>query len=692
MSTHKPPASSSAEGVLRPNLEERQISPLTKANLGPSAGDPVVREVWQRAERRMVDLLGVGVAHRRVDGLVLQANPAAIAILGLHRDEHGDLRPNPELVCLRDDGSLCPAEEEPFAKAIETGENQGPIRMGLKRREDLVTWAMHQVLLVQHPVDGHLLGAVHSVLDITAWRDSSDALRRSQDLLRKAQEIARVGSWDWDLQRDIVVWTEEMHRIFGVPVDAFDGSPRSAIRTVHPEDRKKLEQATRADVSSFTNRPLEFRVVWPDGEVREVWAEVEAIEDDSGRPMRMFGAVQDVTERRRAEREHQSLEEQLRQAQKMDSVGQLAGGVAHDFNNLLQVILGNAELALGVNNDPARVRDILREIRRGAERAAELTQQLLVFSRRQVIRPVVLDLNQLLERLVKMLVRLLGEGVELSFTPSAEAVHVSADPGAIEQVVVNLALNARDAVAGRGAIRLETVVEDVERVTADQPWALPGRYVSLRLRDDGCGMTPEIQEHIFEPFFTTKQPGKGTGLGLSVVYGIVRQHAGLVSVESAPAKGSCFEVKLPLTDGLPEKSRPETPDEVPGGQETILVVEDEPMVRELALNLLSQAGYRVLVASDGEEALEVFRANSSEVDLILLDVVMPKLGGREVRDAVRKLSPSTRVLFTSGYDLGARGVFSPEPGERVIPKPYRAPELLRRIREVLEAAAPEPLE
>ncbi|MCA9626134.1 MAG: response regulator [Myxococcales bacterium] len=689
MSTEKPPASPSAEGVLRPNLEERQVSAPTKSNLGPSAGDPVVRAVWQRAERRMVDLLGVGVAHRRVDGLVLQANPAAIAILGLHRDEHGDLRPNPALPCLRDDGSHCPAEEEPFARAIATGENQGPIRVGLRRREDLVTWAMHQVLLVQHPVDGHLLGAVHSVLDITAWRDSSDALRRSQDLLRKAQEIARVGSWDWDLKRGTVVWTEEMHRIFGIPVDAFDGSPTGAIRTVHPDDRVKLESRTRLDMSSFTNSPLEFRVVWPDGEIRDVWAEGETISDDAGAPIRMFGAVQDVTDRRRAERERRSLEEQLRQAQKMDSVGQLAGGVAHDFNNLLQVILGNAELALGVKDDPDRVRDILGEIRRGAERAAELTQQLLVFSRRQVIRPIVLDLNQLLERLVKMLVRLLGEGVDLSFTPSSEVVYVSADPGAIEQVVVNLALNARDAVSGRGSIRLETYVAVVERVSADQPWALPGRFVSLRVSDDGCGMTPEIQEHIFEPFFTTKAPGKGTGLGLSVVYGIVRQHAGMVTVASQPGRGSCFEVKLPLSDGAPEKSRPETLEEVPGGRETILVVEDEPMVRDLALNLLSQAGYEVLVAADGEEALEVFEAHRQRIDLVLLDVVMPKLGGREVRDAVRKLAPSIRVLFTSGYDLGARGVFAPEPGEHVIPKPYRAPELLRRIREVLDAKAPE---
>ncbi len=689
MSEPKPPSSPSAEAVLRPNLEEREVSPLAKASLGPSAGDPVVREVWQRAERRMVDLLGVGVAHRRIDGLVLQANPAAIAILGLQRDERGELRPNPALACLRDDGSPCPAEEEPFARAIASGENQGPIRMGLRRREDLVTWAMHQVLLVQHPVDGHLLGAVHSVLDITAWRDSSDALRRSQDLLRKAQEIARVGSWDWDLQRDTVVWTEEMHRIFGVPVDAFDGRPETAIRTVHPDDRAKLEQATRADMATYTSRPLEFRVVWPDGEVREVWAEGEMIQDDAGTPIRMFGAVQDVTERRRAEREHRSLEEQLRQAQKMDSVGQLAGGVAHDFNNLLQVILGNAELAFGVKDDPARVQEILGEIRRGAERAAELTQQLLVFSRRQVIRPIVLDLNQLLERLVKMLVRLLGEGVELGFTPGAAAAHVSADPGAIEQVVVNLALNARDAVSGRGSIRLETVIESVERIPADQPWASRGPFVCLRIIDDGCGMTPQIQEHIFEPFFTTKPPGKGTGLGLSVVYGIVRQHAGLVSVRSQPGQGSCFEVKLPLSAGAPTKSRKETLDEVPGGEETILVVEDEPMVRELALNLLTQAGYRVLVAADGEEALEVFKAHQSQIDLVLLDVVMPKLGGREVRDAVRKLSPGIRVLFTSGYDLGARGVFSPEPGERVIPKPYRAPELLRRIREVLEAKAPE---
>ncbi len=638
----------------------------------------------------MVDLLGVGVAYRRRDGLILRANSAAIAILGLTRqalsgagaDEQ--LRPDPNFAWIRDDGSVCAPEDEPFARAIQSGENQGPIRLGLRRREDLVTWAMHQVLLVYDPNDDTLLGAVHSVLDITAWKDSANALRRNQDLLRKAQQIARVGSWDWDILRNNVIWTDETHRILGVPQEGFDGRPRSALASLHPEDRAKLVGIDRSEVVELTSRPLEFRVVMPSGEVREVWAEGETIVDDAGQPIRMFGAVQDVTERRRAEREHRSLEEQLRQAQKMDSVGQLAGGVAHDFNNLLQVILGNAELALGLQDDAVRVAEILGEIRRSAERAAELTQQLLVFSRRQMIRPVVLDLHELLERVVKMLTRLLGEGVELRFKAGGFAAHVSADPGALEQVVVNLALNARDALGARGVIGIETALEQVDHVPAGQPWATPGSYVVLRVTDDGCGMSSEVIEHIFEPFFTTKGPGKGTGLGLSVVYGIVRQHAGLITVDSAPQNGARFEVKIPLSEQAPASARSRTSPPPPGGNETILVVEDEPMVRDLARNLMEQAGYRVIVACDGEEALAVFRARGLEVDLVLLDVVMPKLGGREVRDGVRRLRPGIRILFTSGYDLGARGVFAPGPGEHVIPKPYRAPELLRRIREVLD--------
>ena len=641
---------------------------------------------WERAERRMVELFSVGVVRRERAGGYLSSNPAALEILGLSRDADGGLVEDRSAQVLRADGSPCPLEEQPFQRAMRMCENQGPITLGL-RRGALVTWAMHQVIVVLGG-DGGLLGGVHSVLDITAWKDSADALKRSRDLMRKAQEIAHVGSWDWDIIADQVVWTDEMHRIFGVAPEQFDGSFEATVGRVHPEDAQRVSKETAdALASGLPPQPMEYRVVWPNGQIRHVWAEGELIRDDEGRAIRLYGAVQDVTERRTAEEVHASLEAQLRQAQKMDSVGQLAGGVAHDFNNLLQVILGNADLGLALaGGDTSRTSEIFREVKRGAERAAELTQQLLAFSRRQVIRPVLLDLNQLVGGLLKMLRRLIGSDVEIVFDPRNGLASVDADPGGIEQIVVNLALNARDAMNGEGSITIETREEEASpRTMIGHDLTRTGRYVVLEVRDTGCGMKPEVRDRVFEPFFTTKETGRGTGLGLSVVYGIVRQHGGGVHVESTPGSGTSFEVWLPAAKGEPKSSTRESLLPPSGGGETILVVEDEEAVRKLAVNMLEGGGYNVLVAENGQRALDLFAEHTDAIDLTVLDVVMPGLTGRDVRDQILLTRPDAKIVFVSGYDLGAKEDLLPNPGEHLLHKPYSATKLLWKIRELLDS-------
>ena len=602
------------------------------------------------------------------------------------QDASGRLGPTAGSILLRADGSPCPEEEHPFLRAMQTRENQGPITLGL-RRDNLVTWAMHQVIVVTEANSGALLGGVHSVLDITAWKDSADALMRSRDLMRKAQEIAHVGSWDWDISADHLIWTDEMHRIFGIPPERFDGRFETSLTAVHGSDAQRVRRAMEGALAKGrAPEPMEYRVVTPSGDVRHVWAEGELILDEDGKPLRVYGAVQDVTQRREAEEEHRSLEEQLRQAQKMDSVGQLAGGVAHDFNNLLQVILGNADLGLAVaGRDLQRTKDIFHEIKRGAERAAELTQQLLAFSRRQVIRPIVLDLNDLVSGLLKMLRRLIGGEVEIDFRPFEDLPAVNADPGGIEQIIVNLALNARDAMPEGGKISIETreVEASISRV---QTYGLKagGHYVVLEVGDTGTGMPASVRKRIFEPFFTTKEPGRGTGLGLSVVYGIVRQHEGGVHVQSWPGEGTSFEIWLPATKEEPGQDVRDSLKAPPGGQETVLVVEDEDAVRRLAVAMLEGGGYRVLVASNGEEAIELFQKHAFEIDLILLDVVMPGMSGRTVRDQVRQLRPNVKILFMSGYDLGAKESLQPGAGEHLLHKPYSATELLFKVRAILD--------
>ncbi len=432
-------------------------------------------------------------------------------------------------------------------------------------------------------------------------------------------------------------------------------------------------------------------------------AEISLAAMDTGDGLLVTAAVRDVTERLafqadrerlRALEERGRLESQLLQSQRLESLGQLAGGVAHDFNNLLGAILNySAFVAEEVAREAGQPRwqavlDDIRQIQQAARRAADLTHQLLAFARREVIQPRVLDLNEAVAGVEQLLQRTLGEHVELTIAAASGLLPVLADPGQLEQVLVNLAVNARDAMPAGGRLSIETRKTQVdESYAAGRPNLAPGWYAGLKVSDTGTGIPKEVIEHVFEPFFTTKPKGQGTGLGLATVYGIVTQAGGALRIYSEPGLGTVLDVLLPVTDQA-SVAEPAPAEPVPGTGQTVLIVEDEAALREVTRRLLCRNGYQVLAAPDGRAALDL-AASHPGLDVLLTDVIMPKMQGREVAERVRALQPATRVLYMSGYTeglLGEQGVL--EPGVQLIEKPFTESGLLSKLNEVLSAPAP----
>ncbi|MBI5442305.1 MAG: PAS domain-containing protein, partial [Deltaproteobacteria bacterium] len=390
--------------------------------------------------------------------------------------------------------------------------------------------------------------------------------------------------------------------------------------------------------------------------------------------------MRDVSEEKR-------LEGQLLQAQKMEAVGHLAGGIAHDFNNILSVILGYCHLIQSGFSGDDKQRERLGLVTAAAERAAQLTRSLLAFSRKQMMSPKAANLVDIVQRVQKLLARIIGEDVRLKTVSNEARLPVFVDDGQIEQVLVNLATNARDAMPQGGLLTIETGTHEIDSAfVAAHGWGLAGRYAVLTVSDTGCGMDEETRNRIFEPFFTTKETGKGTGLGMSIAFGIVKQHRGFLSVYSEPGNGSVFKIFLPLTEeGRAGDESPAPPAAASGGNETILVAEDEAAVRNLIATVLSDAGYRVVLAVDGQNAVQQFAADPDWIDLALMDLIMPKKGGREASEEIRALRPQTRVLFVSGYSaefIESRG--GPGAGADLLTKPVRPLDLLRKVREILD--------
>jgi len=522
---------------------------------------------------------------------------------------------------------------------------------------------------------------------VEARRLAEQRLRQSEQLLRLALEGAQAGAWQWDLSNDQVVWTDETHALFGLEPGSFGGTIDDLYVLVHPDDRASLQADLSAVMDQDDPFVVEFRIAQPDGAIR--WIEGRGQVCRVSGCHQLVGIARDITSHKEAEAERTRLEAELRQAQRMESVGKLAGGISHDFNNLLQAILGNVSLALRALPADHAAKEDLVQVELAALRAAELTRQLLAFSRRDELAAVSLDLNELVSNLLRMLPRLLPEQIKIAFEPSESLGPVLGDASQLEQVLINLCINARDAMPDGGLLTIQT--RQVEFGAGPRPAAArQDRYTLLSVSDSGAGIDPEHLERIFEPFFTTKAPGKGTGLGLSLVYGTVKQHGGWVEVVSHPRQGTTFLVHLPCPSEAPP-TRPEArerDDEIPRGSETLLAAADEPFVLRLVTRILEGAGYRVLPARDGQEALRLFEEHSDEVSLLLLDAIMPHLSGRAVFERIRASNPDVPIVFTSGYAEDMLPLsFLAESGLELIHKPYDTSDLLRTLRRVLD---PEP--
>ncbi len=496
--------------------------------------------------------------------------------------------------------------------------------------------------------------------------------------LEFAERIARIGSWTLDPETGRATWSTEMYRILGLDPSGPAIDLDAIGRIFTPESVALVGEAVARAVATGEPWHLELEFVRPDGSHGWVVSNGVAERDPSGRVHRIRGTMQDVTDQR-------LLEAQLRQAQRLEAVGQLAGGIAHDFNNLLTAIRGYAELVLAnlPPGDPNR--PDVEQIVAAADRATGLTRQLLAFSRRQFLRPAVVDPAELVEGIAPLLRRLLGEHIEVVTAVAPGVGRIRVDPSQFEQVIVNLAVNARDAMPEGGRLHIEVANVDLDAdYVARHIEATVGPHVVLTVSDTGTGMDEATKGRIFEPFFTTKPPGRGTGMGLATVYGIVKQSGGSIYVYSEPGHGTSFKVYLPRIEDEAE-SVPAAPGrQAPGGSETILLVEDEEAVRRFAARTLDRLGYRVLEASDADEALAVARSFGGAIDLLVTDLTMPGLQGHQLAERLATGRPGLRVLYVSGFTENAvvgRGVVGT--GAAFLAKPFSGDALARAVRRAL---------
>ena len=527
---------------------------------------------------------------------------------------------------------------------------------------------------------GEIIGLLGISRDITERKRAEEEIRQSQQKLRIHFEHTPLAVVEWDVDFRVAAWNPSAERIFGYSrQEALGQHARFMVPTQYWPHVDQVWQALLKQQGG--GRSKNDNLTKDGRTISCEWYNTPLI-DDSGKVLGVASLVQDVSER-------VALEEKLRQSQKMEAVGRLAGGVAHDFNNLLTIILGYSQLLADGLPEGSRLADNTKQIKSAADRAAGITRQLLAFSRKTVLSPHVINLNDIVLNLDSLLRRLIGEDIEVFSMPAKDLGSVKADPSQIEQVVMNLALNARDAMPHGGKLTVETANVNLDGKYAQEHQSVePGRYVMLAISDTGEGMTQETQARIFEPFYTTKEVGKGTGLGLSMVYGIVKQSGGYVWVYSEPGRGSTFKIYFPRVDAPAEVLEPEKhPIKVQRGTETILLVEDDEQLRELSSSVLTNCGYHVLVASTPEQGLTICKVNANRIRLLVTDVVMPRMNGRQLAEQVLKIQPEMKVLYISGYTNNAIGHYGVlDPGLWFLPKPFTLSDLVSKVREVLDTS------
>jgi PAS domain S-box-containing protein len=514
-------------------------------------------------------------------------------------------------------------------------------------------------------------------------------IQQSEELYRTLTEFASDFIFWRGPDQKLVFVSQNCAQFTGYSEEEFFADPGLLDALVDPEDREAWLSHTPPLDDTDKKLPLEFRIITKGGQMRWVDHTCTEIHDEEGRVLGLRGNLIDITERKQAEAEKAKLEGQLQQAQKMESVGRLAGGVAHDFNNMLGVIMGHTEMALMKVTPEHPLQSHLLEISKAAERSANLTRQLLAFSRKQTIAPRELDINETVSGMFKMLQRLIGEDIDLVWQPQEGIWPVLMDPSQLDQILANLCVNARDAILDVGKITIETAnhVFD-EDYCAHHPGFTVGDYVRIAISDSGCGMDKEMLTHIFEPFFTSKEFGKGTGLGLAMVYGAIRQNNGFINVYSEPGQGTTFSLYLPRLASKAELTTP-TPrpaEPAPGGQETILLTEDEPVILEMTTTMLQMLGYTVLAANSPGEAIRLAQEHAGEIHLLMTDVVMPEMNGRDLATHLLSSSPQLKHLFMSGYTadvIAHHGVL--DKGVCFIQKPFAMDTLAAKVRQALAA-------
>lgn len=524
---------------------------------------------------------------------------------------------------------------------------------------------------VIHDGQGRPVRMIGSMMDITERKRAEERLREQAALIQAAQDAIIV----LDMEDRVTFWNPRAERLYGWSASEALGRPANEL--LYSECLAELSEARRM---------LHARGEWS-GELRQVSKSAQPlvvesrwtlIADELGRPRSLLIVNTDITEKK-------NLQSQVLHAQRMESVGTLAGGVAHEFNNLLQAIRGYTQYGMqGLDPSDQRRQD-LEHVLKATDRASALTRQLLSFGRRQRLERLNVDPNQVVDDTTQMIRPLIGAHIDVQLLLGDNVPHVNGDAAQLQQVLMNLCINARDAMPAGGRLLLKT--EQVLLTSAfcsAHPDFKPGSYAVLTIADTGCGMSAEIRQRVFEPFFTTKEVGEGTGLGLAMAYGIVQQHEGAIHVFSEPGKGTTFKIFIPAAHGRFETRSDQRPAAAQGGSELILIADDEPMIRELAARTLQAAGYRTLIAADGEQAVQLFSAHADEIALVLLDGVMPKMNGRETYQLLRTIKPQIRAVFCSGYGLetGA-GALIAEDGLRVIAKPFDPEVLLRTVREEL---------
>ena len=662
-----------AEAADRVAYEAREAA-ASAERLAAERADLAAELERERARLEAVlQQIPVGVVLRDAEGRLQGANTEAQRLLGGTVPEL-DLGAAIPFRFRQPDGAAVPYQDLPLARARRYGEVIRHQELLLERADGSTVWVSASGAPVSDSA-GRTVAGVAVLVDLTRHREADAALRESQERLAFALDAGRMGTFDWLIPEGLVEWSRSLERLHGYPPGGFAGTAEAYFAEIHPDDRERVGELVQGVFAGTREHRMEYRIVRPDGVVLWVEGRGTLIRAADGSPLRLIGVCIDINERKLAE-------EAARHSQRLEAMGQLAAGIAHDTNNMMAAVLGYAHLLHRAPDVPLRHRADLQEIIRAAERSANLSQQLLAFSRRQLVAPEVLDVNAVVRETRDMLGRTMGPDVELELGLDGRECWISFDRTQLVQVLLNLALNARDAMPDGGRLELRTHHENGDTaVTAGTAGDDPGSVV-IEVHDSGAGMDEATRLRIFEPFFTTKEAGKGTGLGLSTVYGIVTRAHGTIEVDSAPGEGSTFRIALPCVPAPAPSVTLDQPAARPSRGRTLLV-DDEATVRILLARMLEEEGFAVDAVGSGEAALGVLRAGGA-VDLLITDLTMPGMSGRELAVRVVEEWPELPILFITGHHGDALDDLT-GPRAAVLQKPFSPDGLISAVTRLMGA-------